>query len=142
MGETTPPRPSSSEPDAEQDALRKLKTQSKKVPQHKEAGSVFGNQGQDITGQVDMRGRPIGPESAKAAPKPGRSTASRRPRAEPITSHWTAGLGVGGPGAGSTPPIKQQSAERGEHHREADSSGTNKALIGAPKSSSRGYHYQ
>lgn len=130
MGETTPPRPGSHEFDAEKDALRKLKAESKKATEPKEARRIFGNQGQNITGQVDKKGTPLSPNSAKAAPGPGRSTASRRPRAAPITSHWTAGLGVGGPEANLGSPS------------EAASSGTNKALGGAPKSSSRGYHYK
>lgn len=140
LGETTPPRPGSCESDAEQDALRKLKTESKKAHKNKEAKRVFGNQGQDTTGQVDKKGKPTGPKFEEAAPRADRNTAPRRPRAEPITSHWTAGLGVGGPGAGSTPLIGHQPAGRGGHPRETDPSGINKAQQGAPKSSSRGYH--
>ncbi|KAH0289715.1 hypothetical protein M436DRAFT_84825 [Aureobasidium namibiae CBS 147.97] len=141
LGETTPPRPGSYEFDAEQDALRKLKAESKKTHKPKATGRIFCNQRQEMTSQVDQEGRPVVPNSVDATRRPGRSTACRRPRAEPITSHWTAGLGVGGPGAGSRPPIIQQPAGREGHRPEVDSSGTNKALGGAP-TTSRGYHYQ
>lgn len=98
----------------------------KKAPKPRETGRVFDNQGREITGQVDKKGRPIIPKSALALPKTDRSTAPRRPRAEPITCHQAAGLGVGGPGRGFVPPKRQKPAGEGEHRREADSSGTNK----------------
>ncbi|CAD0088636.1 unnamed protein product [Aureobasidium vineae] len=113
LGEITPPRPSTYMYDL------------------RETGRVFDNQGREITGLVDEKGRPIVPKPTPV-PKPDRSTASRRPRAEPITSHWTAEMGVGGPGGGFVPPKGRKPAGEGERRRETDSSGTNKALDDAP----------
>ncbi|KAI4844972.1 hypothetical protein E4T44_05890 [Aureobasidium sp. EXF-8845] len=118
LGETTPPRPGSEESVPNQDALRRLRARFKKTPKPRETGRVFDNQGQEVTGQVDSNGRPIAPEPAPVAPRSSqRSTASHRPRAEPIISHWTAGLGVGGPGGGDIPRNAPASSSRGYHHQ-------------------------
>ncbi|KAG9849610.1 hypothetical protein KCU98_g4815, partial [Aureobasidium melanogenum] len=98
--------------------------------------------GREITGQVDKKGRPIVPKSALAPTKSDRSTASRSPRAEPITSHLAAGWGVGGFGGGFVPPRRPKPPGEGEHRREADSSGTNRALGDAPMFSRGHYHRQ
>ena len=140
LGETTPPRPGTYQYNAYEEALREWKAQLEKAPKPRKIGRVFDNQGREITGQVDKKGRPIVPKPALAPPKSDRSTASRRPRAEPITSHWTAGLGVGGPGGGFVPHRRLMPAGEGEHRREANSSGTNRALDDAPMFS-RGHHH-
>lgn len=126
LGETTPPRPGTYQYDAYEEAHRKWMAEFKKAPKPRETGRVFDNQGREITGQVDKKGRPIIPKSALAPRKSDRSTAPRRPRAEPITCHQAAGLGVGGPGHGFVPPKRQKPAGEGEHRREAHSSGANK----------------
>jgi hypothetical protein len=114
LRETTPPRPGTYDYDPNEDALRRLKRAARKAPKLRDSGRVFDNHGNEITGQVDKRGRPIAPKPEPVAPRSGqRSTAPRRPRAEPITSHPTAGLGVGGPGAGSLPPRGREPAGRG-----------------------------
>ncbi|KAI5256768.1 hypothetical protein E4T42_01463 [Aureobasidium subglaciale] len=78
-----PPPPGSYDPQAE--ALQKLKLEAKKAPKVKPSGRFFDNQGKE-------------PKSDQS------STASRPARAEPRTMHWTAALGVGGPGAGFNSP--------------------------------------
>jgi hypothetical protein len=140
LGETTPPRPGTYQYNAYEEAHRKWMAEFNKAPKPRETGRVFDNQGREITGQVDKKGRPIVPKSVLAPPKPDRSTAPRRPRAEPITSHYTAAWGVGGPGGGSVPPRRRGPLGEGEHRREADSSGTNRALDDAPVFS-RGHHH-
>jgi hypothetical protein len=109
LGETTPPRPGDYWYDPTKEAVRKLKAEIKQAPKPRKTGRVFDVPGKEVTGLVDKKGRPIASKPAPVAPKLGqRSTASRRPRAEPITSHWTAGLGVGGPGGGSIPPSRRE----------------------------------
>ncbi|KAK6007423.1 hypothetical protein QM012_004237 [Aureobasidium pullulans] len=142
LGETTPPSPGTYLYDAHAEALRKWRVQFDKNPRPRETGRVFDNQGREITGQVDKKGRPIIPKSAVAPPKSDRSIASRCPRAEPITSHRAAAWGAGGPGGGSLPPRRRDPAGEGEHRREADSSGTNRALADAPVFSSDHHHGQ
>ncbi|KAH0269546.1 hypothetical protein KCU91_g8645, partial [Aureobasidium melanogenum] len=139
LGETTPPRPGTYQYDAYEETHRKWMAEFNKDPKPRETGRVFDNQGKEITGQVDKKGRPTVPKSALAPPKSDRITAPRRPRAEPITSHYTAAWGVGGPGGGSVPPRRRGPPGEGEHSREADSSGTNRALDDAPVFS-RGHH--
>ncbi|KAI4725980.1 hypothetical protein E4T49_06308 [Aureobasidium sp. EXF-10728] len=112
LGEITPPRPGTYMYDVYAEELRKLRAEAKKAPKPKETGRVFDNQGREITGLVDKKGRPIIPNPAPDLKSDG-STASRRPRAEPITSHWTAGMGVGGPGGGFVPPKERKPAGGG-----------------------------
>jgi hypothetical protein len=114
LGDTTPPRPGTWDFDANEDAFRRLKRAARNAPKLRDSGRVFDNRGNEITGQVDRNGTPIAPRPEPVAPRSvQRSTAPRRPRAEPITSHPTAGLGVGGPGAGSLPPRRREPAGRG-----------------------------
>lgn len=103
-----------------------------KAPKPRETGRVFDNQGREVVGQVDKKGRPMVPKPALAPPKSDRSTAPRRPRAEPIICHSAAAWGVGGPGGGFVPPRRREAPGEGERRCEADFRGTNRALNDAP----------
>ncbi|KEQ58707.1 uncharacterized protein M437DRAFT_69643 [Aureobasidium melanogenum CBS 110374] len=89
-------------------------------PKPRETGRVFDNQGREVVSQVDKKGRLMVPKPALAPPKSGRSTAPRRPRAEPIICHSAAAWGVGGPGGGFVPPRRGEAPGERERRREAD----------------------
>ncbi|KAI5199132.1 hypothetical protein E4T39_06453 [Aureobasidium subglaciale] len=118
LGNITPPPPGSYEYDPQAEALQKLKLEARKAPKIKPSGRFFDNQGREITG------KPV-PRCAVATPKSDQSsTASRPARAEPRTMHWTAALGVGGPGAGFTSQnLSAASAAAKRHHHDSTASG-------------------
>ncbi|KAI5239407.1 hypothetical protein E4T47_06635 [Aureobasidium subglaciale] len=117
LGNITPPHPPPGSFDPQAEALQKLKLEAKKAPKVKPSGRFFNNKGKEITGEPVLCRAVATPKSDQS------STASRPARAEPRTMHWTAALGVGGPGAGFTYPNFSSTPGEVGHRRGAGTRG-------------------